>query len=87
MDRQELTERLAEKEHASWSHWMTYLFSVCAAASDGSVVIPAHLAERWQKQAKTSYVELSEKEKQSDRNRVNHILPIIDEYASKDEKE
>lgn len=81
MTQSELIELLAEKEHMSWSHWMTYLFSICQRESDGSVSIPANLVERWQKQAATLYPQLTEREKQSDRNRVAHILPIIDEYA------
>ena len=81
MDEVELTELLAEKEHAGWSHWMTYLFSVSEARPDGSVVIPTHLVERWQRQSMTGYADLSEREKQSDRRQVEHILPIINEYA------
>src|SRR5258708_4512087 len=86
---QELIEQLADKEHASWARWMRYLFNVCEAYSivdpDGftrykGVLIPAELVERWEQQIDTPYAELSEQEKQSDRNEVAHILPIIKEY-------
>jgi hypothetical protein len=80
VNKTELIEQLASKEHASWSHWMKYLFSVCESQPDGSVTIPAHLVERWQKQLATPYEQLTEKEKQSDRNRVTYILPIIEVY-------
>ncbi len=86
MSEQDLIEHLAEKEHASWSHWMDYLFSRCLEVGDKdgegyeSYVIPRELVRRWQRQAKTPYVELTEQEKQSDRDEVAHILPIIDEY-------
>jgi len=80
MNRQNLIEQLAEKEHGSWSHWMKYLFSKCTPNGDGSVAIPANLVERWTGQANTSYADLTEKEKQSDRNRVALILPLIEAY-------
>lgn len=80
MDQRTLIEPLAEKEHASWSHWMRYLFSQCVTNGDGSVTIPAQSVERWTRQANTAYADLTEREKQSDRNRVNLILPLIEEY-------
>jgi len=82
MNRQELIEQLADKEHASWAHWMDYLFSRCKSTINGDVVIPCELALRWRRQADTSYAELSEQEKQSDRDEVAHIMPFIDEYAA-----
>jgi hypothetical protein len=81
MSEQELIELLADKEHASWSHWMNYLFSQCGNNESGDAVIPCELVVRWQRQAQTDYSELTEREKQSDRNEVAHILPIIREYA------
>ncbi|HEX3643055.1 MAG TPA: hypothetical protein VHV10_17355 [Ktedonobacteraceae bacterium] len=76
----ELIEQLADKEHASWANWMKYLFSKCEQQSDGSLNIPLGLALRWQRQMSTPYAELSEQEKQSDRDEVAHILPIIEAY-------
>jgi hypothetical protein len=81
MNKEELIESLADKEHASWCRWMQYLFSKSEAHGDGSVTIPASLALRWFRQADTPYAELSEQEKQSDRDEVAHILPVIREYA------
>lgn len=82
MTQEELIEQLADKEHASWANWMLYLFSKCEINPDGSVTIPSGLAERWQRQAETDYADLSEREKQSDRDEVAHIMPIIEEYVS-----
>jgi hypothetical protein len=90
MTEQELIEQLADKEHASWANWMLYLFSKSEINPDGSVTIPPGLVERWQRQSETDYADLSEKEKQSDRDEVARILPIIEEYAhsvNKDKKE
>ncbi len=81
MTEHELIEQLAAKEHAGWAHWMDYLFSVCEPLPDGSLVIPFPLVERWQRQVTTPYARLSEREKQSDRNEVVHILPIISEHV------
>lgn len=77
MSEQELIEQLADKEHASWAHWMDYLFSKCTYTMHGDAIIPMELALRWKIQANTPYERLSEKEKQSDRDEVAHILPII----------
>ena len=77
MSTSELIEQLVDKEHASWSHWMTYLFSKCQRAADGSVIIPADLVDRWQRQAATPYAALTEREKESDRSRVRLIVLLI----------
>jgi len=72
------TEKLADYAHSSWSHWMKYLFSKSEEQDDGSVVIPKDLVERWKRQMKTSYSELPEKEKASDRDEANKIKKITD---------
>lgn len=82
MSEQELIEALADKEHASWARWMDYLFSRCPFTEKGDALIPRELVQRWKRQAATPYAELSEREKQSDRDEVLHILPIIKEYHS-----
>lgn len=81
MTQDELIEQLADKEHASWANWMDYLFSRCPIRADGAAIIPFELVERWKRQVETPYAELSEQEKQSDRDEVAHILPIIDKYV------
>ena len=81
MTEQELIEQLADKEHASWARWMQHLFSMCTHLPDGRLVIPGMLVVRWERQANTNYAELSEQEKQSDRDEVAHILPIIRKYG------
>jgi hypothetical protein len=44
---------------------------------DGSLVIPAELVDRWERQSETPYSDLAEKEKQSDREQVDRYLPTI----------
>ena len=67
-------ERLAAIQHAIWSHWMTYQFSVCERNDDGTMTIPAKKVERWERQAATPYAFLSEAERESDRHQANRIL-------------
>ena len=81
MTKEELVEKLADKERASWARWMAYLFSKCEDNPDGSITIPARLVDRWQRQIDTPYAELTEQEKQSDRDEVSYIMPIIEEYV------
>ena len=81
MTEPELIEALAEKEHASWAHWMEYLFSRCNRNESGELVVPESLIWHWQRQIDTPYSALSEREKQADRDEVARILPIIHAFA------
>src|SRR5258708_1069324 len=45
-----------------------------------AAVIPGEYVRHWQQQVLVPYELLSEKEKQSDRDEVAHILPIIGEH-------
>ena len=67
-------ERIAAIQHAIWSHWMTYQFSVCLRNDDGTMTIPAQKVMRWERQAATPYAELSEAERESDRHQADRIL-------------
>lgn len=74
---EEVVEELASVEHERWSHWQRYLHSKCIRNEDGSLTIPAELAQRWELQMNTPYIELSDVEKQSDREQVHRYLPAI----------
>lgn len=83
MTEQELIEQLADKEHASWARWMAYLFSKCERGPlPGDLTIPSELCARWEWQAATPYAALPENVKQSDRDEVAHILPIIRQFTT-----
>ncbi len=75
-----LVEQLADAEHASWARWMDYLFSKCERLSDGRFAIPHGYARHWIRQTRMQYADLSEREKESDREEVRHILPLIKAY-------
>jgi hypothetical protein len=72
-----LIETLAAVEHERWSHWQRYMHGKCVSQPDGSLLVPADLVRRWQKQIDTPYAELSEKEKESDREQVRKYVPLI----------
>jgi hypothetical protein len=72
-----LADQLAAIEHERWSHWQRHLHSKGERQPDGSILLPAGLVARWEKQAATDFVDLSEREKESDREQVNRYLPII----------
>lgn len=73
-----LLEDLAAIEHDRWSHWQRYVHDKCEATEDGGLLIPAQLVERWSVQMNTPYAELSEHEKESDRDQVRRYLPTIE---------
>lgn len=63
-------EQFANVVHEIWANWIGYCHSICTPQDNGSLVIPADKVERWNRQAATPFSELSEKEKQSDRELV-----------------
>lgn len=79
-----LMETLAAIEHERWSHWQKYLHEQCKRNEDGSLTIPADLVSRWTIQANTDYSELSEKEKNSDREQVLLYMPVLIDFLKKE---
>lgn len=75
-----LLEKLAALEHEQWAGWMKYLFekaSPIPEAIGGGVHIMREEHERWKRQIDTSYEDLSEKEKESDRIEARKVLAIV----------
>jgi hypothetical protein len=75
-----LIEELSAVEHARWAHWQRYMHDQCERLPDGRLAIPAELVARWEKQIETPYDQLSEKEKDSDREQVERVLPILAKF-------
>jgi hypothetical protein len=73
----QLMEELAAIEREWWSHWQKYLHSKGLPQPDGSLLLPPDLVRKWEKQFSTAYGQLSEEEKQSDRDQVARYLPVI----------
>ncbi|MEZ7755378.1 hypothetical protein O5Y58_07680 [Microbacterium paraoxydans] len=78
----EAVDRLAALEHERWAHWQRYVHDQCERRADGSLVIPAELAERWESQIATPYAELSPEERASDREQVHKYLPTVIDILS-----
>ena len=77
MQTAQLREPLAEYAHSAWSGWMRYLFSKCTTNDDGTATIPAWAVERWRRQSSTTYADLPEDEKKSDRKEADEIIEIV----------
>jgi hypothetical protein len=60
-------ERVAAEVHHIWSMWVLHLFSKCWFDENGNCVIPKEYYDRWNRQTRTHYDDLSEDEKKSDR--------------------
>lgn len=73
-----LTEELASIEHERWSHWQRYMHGKGQRQQDGSLVLPANLVDRWERQMSTKYTDLDDEEKKSDREQVLRYLPAIE---------
>jgi hypothetical protein len=78
-----LVERLATAEHERWSHWQSYIHSKGIRQPDGSLLLPSESVSRWERQMATSYDQLTDKEKESDRDQVRKYLPVIAEALSR----
>jgi hypothetical protein len=71
-------EELAAIEHERWSHWQTYMHGQCEPRADGSLVIPADLVSKWSAQAATACANLTDDERDCDREQVRRYLPVIE---------
>ncbi len=74
-----ILERDAAIQHDIWSHWMKYFFSCVEKYVDlpnkcvGTSINDEKVA-RWMKQMNTKYADLTEEEKESDRNIVRRFI-------------
>lgn len=89
----ELREKLAAIEHQRWADWQRYVHSVCyenkgiGGEPTGELTIPSELAKGWERQIGTPYHELSEKEKDSDREQVDRYWQLITNLQRQHERE
>ncbi len=81
----ELTEIIADFFHNQWSHWMKYQFSKMEdtyhyeTKKQTGMFMPFEFVVRWIRQMKTSYAELSEKEKDSDREWAIKLIEHLED--------
>jgi len=69
-------EHMAEVVHEVWCMWMRYLFTKGWALQDKGFKIDTESVSRWKRQMNTPYAQLSEDEKQSDRDIARRYLNI-----------
>ena len=72
-----LVEDLAAIEHERWAHWQRHVHEHGERMPDGSLLIPANLVQRWERQMALDYALLDDAEKRSDREQVRRYLPRI----------
>ena len=80
MRKDELIEILSDVEHTRWSGWQAYLHGKCIKNEDGSLTIPAGYAKNLKRLIKTPYSELTETEKESDRDEAKKTLDVFDSW-------
>jgi len=66
----QLREIIAALEHEQWAHWTRYMLDN---------LTPENIAQ-WRRQVETPYADLSEKEKDSDREWADKVLEMIPCY-------
>ena len=64
-----LLEELSDLEHKQWAHWTRYMLD---NLTDENIA-------QWKRQVKTDYKDLSEKEKDGDREWARKVLKIMEE--------
>jgi hypothetical protein len=65
-----LIEELSDLEHDQWAHWTKYMLENLSDENK----------EKWEKQIETDYKDLTEKEKDSDREWAEKVLKIIEKH-------
>jgi hypothetical protein len=81
----ELYEKLAEIEHERWADWQKYLHSKLRPAEDKRNYMIMFMDDynHWERQINTNYSDLSEEEKNSDRQQVDRYWNYISSLISK----
>jgi hypothetical protein len=84
----DLIEQLAAIEHSRWSDWQRYCHQCGHRNPDGSITLDAGTVGHWERQIATPYADLSEREKESDREQVRRYIAIVEaHYGGKDAAE
>ena len=87
MTKDELIEHLAAIEHERWSDWQKWLHTqgtkayVAQEGLEAILALPMESVQRWERQIDTPYAELTEREKQSDREQVARYWPLIETFV------
>ena len=90
-NKEELLELIADFMHHQWSRWMKYVYNHAVTVDESSetlawtsetgkigYIFNTNLYNRWLRQMNTPYAELSEKEKDSDREWARKLIILLD---------
>ena len=78
-DMKELIEQMADLEHEQWAHWTAHMLTVLC--KDHPELNKDENVLRWSRQINVKYKDLSEKEKESDREWARKSFDIAREFA------
>ena len=78
--KEEMYEKLSAIEHERWADWQKWSHKILRENCPSPEL--EKVLERWDRQIATPYSELSEKEKQSDRDQVDRYWYLIDDYIN-----
>ena len=85
MNDEELREQLAAIEHERWADWQKWCHKVLRENNPSPE--QGDILERWDRQIETPYPELSEKEKDSDREQVDRYWQLVQDWHTRKLKE
>ena len=71
--------KLSDYAHEAWIRWMKKLFEVSVHHADGTVTISRYHVDRWKRQMKTEYINLSDIGKDTRDAEADRIIEVIDE--------
>lgn len=81
-----IVEKFADIEHKRWIKWMEYMWSM--GVHSGSDIInirtigfSTNQYKQWERQMETDYADLSDQEKESDREQVYPYIEAMKSYA------
>ena len=88
---EETREEMAALEHEQWAHWTKYMLGLlrpviglgfyeargCGLENEEDIVKARDALARWRRQIATPYADLSEQEKNSDREWADKVIKII----------
>lgn len=75
----DLLERTAAREHEKWADYMRYFLGNLLSDQEGRLIIPAAYVKALMTLTDTSYHDLSEDQKENDREEARKTLAVINE--------
>ena len=70
---------LCDYAHEAWIRWMQKLFDLSVHHADGTVTLSRYHVDRWKRQIKTEYANLSDQGKDLRDAEADRIIGVIDE--------